>query len=566
MNPTARPIATLRDLPGAGRWFLAAICLFGILLRVWYQVGRPFIGDEVGTLLHIRKTYGYLLTHFEQWLTMNVYIVLIKFLSALSGDQEWVLVAPSLICGIAAIPLTAAIAVRVTSPATALLAALLVAGNPYLILYSVQIRSYILLLACSLACFVVFLDWCARPGWGRGTLCAGFACMALLMHANAIYFLIFLALLLMFWIRNQEKPRWSAGAVKSILSLAVPMFVGVAVAAATYVPLLETMRDFRATWSDTPPTSLTYVPFVFASYFGRGFFLVPSLVLTAYGLWVALRRNRRLALLAWGVAVPVATASLLGVSHYPWAYARFFITVVPLLIVFIAEGVVTLPRRRPSLVQGALAMLVLLSWVPDFHRMVADKTLYPWPKVAEHLLREAEPTDRLLTLDDRRLFTAVNLGIHLGDNYRHLTTIEKYLSDEAGSDGRQQLFVVGGGEPATDTDDMQTFGNLYVLNYAGTNRHQIANRLLDDLRARLDPKGIDAKLTDHYQAAGQLMTALSRWDGYSEYVRRYHECLKSDNRHKRRPPQQRDLNGRSNTDRSNVRTGGELDGPNHAGD
>jgi hypothetical protein len=100
--------ARLRDLGPLERWALVGFIALAAALRVVYQTGRPFTGDEVGTLAYLSRDYRYLLTHFDTWLTMDYYLALAKALSEATGGARWALIAPSLVAGIAAVPLVAA--------------------------------------------------------------------------------------------------------------------------------------------------------------------------------------------------------------------------------------------------------------------------------------------------------------------------------------------------------------------------------------------------------------------------------------------------------------------------
>ena len=88
----ASPAPTARRLGSV----LALAALAGALLRVAMQIGRPFIGDELGTLRALAQPYEYFLTNFKGQLTMNHYVAFLRALRDTFGDSAWVLVLPSL--------------------------------------------------------------------------------------------------------------------------------------------------------------------------------------------------------------------------------------------------------------------------------------------------------------------------------------------------------------------------------------------------------------------------------------------------------------------------------------
>ena len=80
-------------------------------------------------------------------------------------------------------------------------------------------------------------------------------------------------------------------------------------------------------------------PTVFATYFGtRVPLFVPAGLLLA-GVWSATQARKTLLPLLLLAGLSPVLVSLKGVSHFPWAYARFQIYCVPLLLILMAEGI-----------------------------------------------------------------------------------------------------------------------------------------------------------------------------------------------------------------------------------
>src|SRR5262249_19509085 len=139
--------------------YLLLATLIGAVLRLAYEYDRPLTFDEVGTLLYLRRDVSYILSPFDVWLTMNYFIVLQKGIAAAVGQGTFRLGLISLVSGIGAIPLTALVALDFASEETALLSALFVALNPYLVRFSGMARSYALLTFLSLATLLCLLRW-----------------------------------------------------------------------------------------------------------------------------------------------------------------------------------------------------------------------------------------------------------------------------------------------------------------------------------------------------------------------------------------------------------------------
>jgi len=391
----------LRALTPPARWALVALTLAGALLRIAYQAGRTFVGDEAGSLIVLSRSYGELLTTFhDPWLSMNVYLAMLKALSGAPLLRDWVMVAPSLVAGVAMIPLTAALALRLASPRTALVAAALVAANPYLLFYSVQLRSYILLAAFALASLLFFVDWRRSPSRRNAWSCSVCGTLAVLMHANGIYFGLFLAALAALWLFEEGWP--SRERLRRASGLALPVLAGAGVAALAYAPVAAEMARYRAKWSSVPPSSLAYLPDVYARYFGEGWLGLPTLACLLAGLWAAAQRNRALAAMALGFAVPITAISWAGISQLPWVHARYLIASLPILVLFVAAGVSWWTGRRGALACALLTAVVVASWTPEIRTLFAEKERYPWRTAATYLNHNLREGDGRRRHDGRR--------------------------------------------------------------------------------------------------------------------------------------------------------------------
>src|SRR5581483_932944 len=118
----------------------------------------------------------------------NYFILLEKGIAWLGGGKDWRLTLLPMAAAIAIIPLTASVALKFTgSRRTALIAAGLVAFNPYLVMWGVMIRAYSLLVALSLLAINEFFGWYQNQGWRRGIRVAGTVLLLVLTHLNGLY-------------------------------------------------------------------------------------------------------------------------------------------------------------------------------------------------------------------------------------------------------------------------------------------------------------------------------------------------------------------------------------------
>src|SRR3954447_6168345 len=243
------------------RLVLGVICLCSLILFVALQRGRLFLGDEIGTLRYLKQTPTYILTHFRPLLTMNYFILFEKGVASLCGATDWRLTLLPIGAAIAVIPLTAALALKLTdSTRTALVAATLAAFNPYLIMLGPTIRAYSLLAAFSLLAINEFFHWNQWPGWRNGVRCAAAVLFLLLTHLQAIYIVAFLVLLLIVQsLSGIRRFLWESRTLLIPLG-GVAIIVGLA-----YWRLLPDIARVNKEWGGgyTPPTSIGYIPRVF---------------------------------------------------------------------------------------------------------------------------------------------------------------------------------------------------------------------------------------------------------------------------------------------------------------
>ena len=97
------------------KWVLLFVTAVGAIIRIVFLHNKPFVNDEVGTLIYIEKDVPYLLSHFATWLSMNYFLVVEKFIAGLFGKSPFSLGFISLAAGIGTIPLTAFLAVEISS-------------------------------------------------------------------------------------------------------------------------------------------------------------------------------------------------------------------------------------------------------------------------------------------------------------------------------------------------------------------------------------------------------------------------------------------------------------------
>jgi hypothetical protein len=495
---------SLRRLPRAERRALFTILACGLMVRAAVAYGRVFTGDEIGTLNYLKRSPAYILTHFRDHLTMNYFILTEKFIASLCGGADWRLTLLPLAGAVAVIPLTAAVALKFTgSTRTALIAASLAAFNPYLIRYSPEIRSYSLLAAFSLLAINEFLHWYQQRDWWSGARCAGALLVLLLAHLNGIYTVVFLILLLAsetlsLGFAEGRKFFWDSR------TLWVPLAGAAVLLVVAYWRLLPDITKFSKDWSDTPPTSLAYLPELFTWHTSSsGYFAFLIAPLLVAGAWSATQEQRGMLLLCAALVLPPVLMSLQGVSHYPHAYARFLISSVPLLLILVAEGIDWLTRHVPmrrdaALPAWGLTAVIVLCWTFQVHEQVLGSRRWPYASAAKFLQAELQKQD-VIVAEWGMGFNLSQFFEHSKDRImmpaRYINKVDAQL--DAPTPGRV-FYVTPSGVLKGRKTPVKRFARIEITIYHGETVRRLLQKWREDLLTQTAGK-IAPGLQDDYE-------------------------------------------------------------------
>jgi hypothetical protein len=395
------------------------------------------------------------------------------------------------------------------------------------VFYSVTIRSYIFLATFSAAMLLFLFDWRRTGTWRDGFLCGVFGALALLAHLNAMYSYLAVGALAVCWTlarANHREPGW----LKSLRRLAIPVGILAALAGLAYLPQLADIRRFRDLWSDTPPIALTFLPEVFRLFFGSGYLLLPTLIILVYAAWRACREDRESQWLLLAFTLVVAAVSLAGVSHYPWAYARFMIAGLPWLVLILADGLGTIADRRRMTGTAIVAILSVCSFVA-LSRERQNAHAHPWHRISEYVRSEMTPNDRCVVIGRLIYSTAMQVyGVPAcGTVTQALTTLPPR--------GPVRLVLVVGPRSFTPQLPSREFGDLRVMTVAGTEQ-AIAAQLLKEMIAGANAQ-VTPELADVYREIASLLRSTGRADVATKYDLLQRECWLRDDRLRNQPSQ-----------------------------
>lgn len=377
--------------PGLERWTLALLTLLAFGWRVAGLTSQSLWRDEVDAIHFASRPLPELLATFSRpGENGPLFFALLSPWLAVLDSGEFALRVQAALAGALVVPLCYALARRLLQVAglaelrygaglslanVPLLAAALVAVNPYLVWYSQEGKMYSWLTALALATLLAFLASLQRGGWPRWLLYLALLAAAALHHVWAVLLIpICAAWLALLW--PDYRRRW----LPFLLTLALPALPYFALVGWWQLRLFTT-PDFQTGHPYLP------LPALFANLataFSRGVAVGPErwiiaglvfLLLTGSVLggkamagarspyaWPRLRATAML--LAW-LLLPPLLLYLISLSK-PLYTDRYVIWIAPALLILLAQGVGALGAVwRPLGAAGLIALLaagLLAGW------------------------------------------------------------------------------------------------------------------------------------------------------------------------------------------------------------
>jgi hypothetical protein len=393
---------------------IVLVTLLGAAIRI-AQLDQNLWGDEMwGYFGATSAGVGGMLdwVRSDQEITPPLFTALAWLSGKAFGDGATALRLPSLLAGIATIPLVYAIGVRTVGRGAALVAATLAALSPFLAWYSIELRAYsltIMLTAAATLSLLVALQG-RRVWWwvAYGLL----ACAAMYTHYTAIYVLVAGAVWALAFHPESRRPLLLAAAGAAVLYIPwVPFLLDDFDAPSQQVTERIAPFGFERTLDFTARTLFSGPLFTVGQLLGSGWVLVlcAGLLLGIGGLavrwsrsggpspsWDRLADHRNIVLIVMlALAAPAGAIliSLLGDNQY---LPRNIATSLPAMLLGVA-AIVYLGWPRPiaivatALVAAAFVFGAVRGLEPDFQRAGYDDA-------AEFIDAEAGPNDVVLDL------------------------------------------------------------------------------------------------------------------------------------------------------------------------
>lgn len=307
-TPVAPGSPSVADILRSGGWPLALLVLVAALLRLYGLETPSLWWDEMLVPLNAATPVDDILLRakVEDFHPPTFYL-LIKFV-LLAGSSDVLLRLPSVLAGLATLPLLYVLAAPRVGRGAALCAVALMAVNGAMLLYSRQVRPYILIIFFSLLGAELLLRWVERP---RTKLTAGLVaatCGYVCLHYLSILVLAVQGSFAAAAVLGRPAPRpWKQLALYA-------GGCGLGVGATWYFFHSSPSTLTQGSVAATALLALDRLTQVFCGYGGNPWARGGLVVLTAAGTALVWRRDRRLALLA--LATILGPAAVLSLARY----------------------------------------------------------------------------------------------------------------------------------------------------------------------------------------------------------------------------------------------------------
>lgn len=393
----------------------ASVFAVALALRLYGIDDRPLWLDEIHTLRRATLPLTALSVESHANMHQPAYFVLISLLLKLS-DGEWLVRAPSALCGALSAAVIAAAARGVAGTVAGIAAGLLMAASPFQLIYGQEARPHAV---AAFLIHVAFWGWirlaaAAEASGGQTVAPAsttawaayGVGTLAALMVSNvALPWLVAAnvgAAAIGWRLGAQRRPfvgRWLAiqGAIvilwlPSFLTMTAP--IATAAAGRFWIP----PPTLESAWAAVSAVYLMRVSDVVMFHLGPD--TVPGLAaavaaLAAFGAWYL--RPRPLTLGVVVLAFALLPLFLLVASlRQPIFLPRYLLWSAGPFFVLAGAGFAAIPGRLGRFFAGG-ALATLLAW--NVHDYTRYETKPRWDLAVAHILREIRPGDALLMRD-----------------------------------------------------------------------------------------------------------------------------------------------------------------------
>ena len=369
------------------QWGVLLITLLATALRL-YQLGvKSFWFDEcftysVTAILPLDRAWEAIV---EDAFHPPLYFLLVRLLLTFAGISEYAARFLSAALGVMTVPVIYQVGRRFGGESVGIVAALLLAVNPFHVWYSQEARTYAPMLLFSLAAmdrFILLLR--GRRAWGSFIACSAPAYA--MFYASTLLIYVQLVCLLPHLRRTRLVRGWFLAQATALVPLAlwmIPYYVarGVWPAGLRWIPRPGPLAPLYTLWNFTTIDVETLTPAV-------ALLAAGTALVFAAGLFPWSEERRRL---VWWLALPIGFVFLLSLRR-PYYADRYLLTTLPAYLLLLALGITA---RRAAIWRLLTASVVLAAMGWGTLRLYTDPHFVKedWRGVTAAIETELASTD-----------------------------------------------------------------------------------------------------------------------------------------------------------------------------
>ncbi len=373
-------------------WLMLGITALALALRVYQLVGHSLWFDEALSWWVATTDIPAFLLPYGAYTPL--YYLLIGAVSFL-GKSEFLLRFPSVFFGVLSVVMIYRIGRRVGGERVGLLAALLLAINPFAVWFAQDARMYAMTPFFVLVAMDGFMRAAEGRGWRRMIVGAAAAYFTQTISLFIVYVQL-LWLLARFKMRAQLFRRW----IVAQLIAAVPLILWElwhfmqpvqGVAAVTWIPTPSPIAPLLSMWNFVSGDTDTWTPLV-------AIMLALAGAIAIYGAWRAVRW--RGFLLLW-LLLPLLSALALSLRIQIYVDRYFAYCQFP-LVIFLAVGIMSL---RPAALRVLIGAAFIALMASNTYRLHTDALFVKedWRTAAAVIDEHLQPGDQLGLQDEESL-------------------------------------------------------------------------------------------------------------------------------------------------------------------
>lgn len=453
---------------------LLGILVVGFLLRIYKLDFQSPWGDELFTMINSssKKSFLDIFDILKSDVHPPLYYYIVHIFYMIFGDSSFIARLISVIFGISGLIVVYYLSKELFNKRVGLLSIALLTINHFHIYYSQEARMYTMLFFSTALSFLYLIRFIKKPTYKTAFLYGLFSCFMIYTHFFALFTLISQYLILLYFL---VRPCYL---IKQNEFFKLSLFSGI-ISLILYIPALIiffTASKRESFWIPVPEKDVYTV--MFKEFFGFSEIAIYIIVLALLWFFIKLfsRKEEKIyyinpatekqtfaffILFSW-IIITLFIPYILSYINLPIIISRYFINILPALIILIASGFIYM---KNTLVRSFLIITFLIYsftdvvYVKDYYNRIM-KTQYR--EVSEYIVKRNTNKDEIFSSFEYYFSYYLN-----GENNNPV--IKKSLNEVAQSiktepNPKSFWYVDINGAPDKPTDEsLKTIDNLYVV-------------------------------------------------------------------------------------------------------